>query len=267
MRGLLKLVKCELWKLKRKKFVLFVVLGACLFPIPMTALGMGGGSGGGTNFDFISGMLNMIAAPAMLPVITGILAALLFFMERDNDTLKNLCVIPVSPARLASAKLIVLLLFSVVYAVVTLLAAMVGGLIAGSELNGIWDKLWISVVTAVLYAASAFPVIIVLVWLNRSYIFSVLLTFFYTAISFMMTYMVLFITAKNQLVRTVATLLPSAVINRWQNFQLSDPADGSTYTTLWTPYFLPLWQAALYVGIIAGLSWLAITHICKRREG
>ncbi|MDE6847040.1 MAG: ABC transporter permease, partial [Lachnospiraceae bacterium] len=35
---MLKLVKCEFAKLKRKKFILLVVFSAFLFPVPLTAL-------------------------------------------------------------------------------------------------------------------------------------------------------------------------------------------------------------------------------------
>ena len=35
---MLKLVKCEFWKLKRKKFIPLVILSAFLFPVPLTYL-------------------------------------------------------------------------------------------------------------------------------------------------------------------------------------------------------------------------------------
>ena len=35
---MLKLIKCEFWKLKRKKFIPLIILAAFLFPIPLTYL-------------------------------------------------------------------------------------------------------------------------------------------------------------------------------------------------------------------------------------
>ena len=32
---MLNLIKCEFWKLKRRKFILLTILAAALFPIPM----------------------------------------------------------------------------------------------------------------------------------------------------------------------------------------------------------------------------------------
>lgn len=38
MRGLLNLIRCEFWKLKRKMFVQLVLAASFLFPIPLTAI-------------------------------------------------------------------------------------------------------------------------------------------------------------------------------------------------------------------------------------
>ena len=86
---MLKLIKCEFWKLKRKHFVSFVVFAALLFPIPFTALVLAGSVGNFTGFDAVFGLLVTLGEPVMLPIVLGIVAAMLFFMQRDNDTLKN----------------------------------------------------------------------------------------------------------------------------------------------------------------------------------
>ena len=46
----------------------------------------------------------------LLPCIIGVIAAILFFMERDNDTFKNLRTIPVTSTQMVLAKIIVLFL-------------------------------------------------------------------------------------------------------------------------------------------------------------
>ena len=45
-----------------------------------------------------------MAVPVMLPCILGIIGAMLFYMERDNATLKNLIAIPVSAWEIATAQ-------------------------------------------------------------------------------------------------------------------------------------------------------------------
>lgn len=104
VRGLLKLIQCEMRKLKRKHYVSFVVFAALLFPIPFTALVLAGSVGNFTGFEAVFGLLATMGMPIMLPAVLGIIAAMLFFMERDNDTLKNLRTIPVSPIKIATAK-------------------------------------------------------------------------------------------------------------------------------------------------------------------
>lgn len=82
MRGLVKLIGCELYKLKRTPLVLLVVLAACLFPVPVTLISMKGGTDG--SFSSVSFMLLvMLAGPLLVPMVGGCLAVLLFHRERD----------------------------------------------------------------------------------------------------------------------------------------------------------------------------------------
>ena len=129
---MLKLIRCEMRKLKRKHFVSFVIFAALLFPIPFTALVLAGSVANFTGFEAVFGLLVTLGIPIMLPAITGIVAAMLFFMERDNDTLKNLRVIPVSPVKIVTAKILVLYILGLIFALATLVSSMVGGIIAGS---------------------------------------------------------------------------------------------------------------------------------------
>ncbi|WP_195196756.1 ABC transporter permease [Coprococcus comes] len=175
---MLKLIRCEMRKLKRKHFVSFVIFAALLFPIPFTALVLAGSVANFTGFEAVFGLLVTLGIPIMLPAITGIVAAMLFFMERDNDTLKNLRVIPVSPVKIVTAKILVLYILGLIFALATLASSMVGGIIAGSELTNIGEKLWVAIVTALLYTTSILPVVIAIVGFNRSYIFSIILTFY-----------------------------------------------------------------------------------------
>lgn len=92
---MLRLIQCEFMKLKRKKFMLLVALSALLFPIPITVLmtmpqEMARYDSKAEVFD---GLFNLVlgnGVQLLLPCVLGIIAAMLFFMERDNDTFKNL---------------------------------------------------------------------------------------------------------------------------------------------------------------------------------
>ena len=261
---MLKLIQCEMRKLKRKHFVSFVIFAALLFPIPFTALVLAGSMGNFTGFEAVFGLLVTMGMPIMLPAVLGIIAAMLFFMERDNDTLKNLRIIPTSPAKIATSEY---------YnsninhrnplAFATMVSSMVGGLIAGSELTNIGENFGIAIITALLYTTSILPVVIAIVGFNRSYIFSVILTFFYTMFDFMLAYGGLFATT-DPMMKMITNIMPAPIIYRWQAVRFVDP--GTPAYSVMEPYFLPLWLVALTVVIIGVLSYLAIVRIYSKRE-
>lgn len=263
MRVLLKLIKCEFWKLKRKKFVLFVIFAALLFPVPFTALVLGGNVGGMNSFEGLYEMLLCIGVPIMLPCVLGIIAAMLFFMERDNGAMKNLRSVPVPLWKIATAKIAVLYLFGLLFAIATMLSSMAGGLLAGSELGNIAEKVWISVITSLLYTTSILPVVIVIVGFNRSYIFSTILTFFYTMFSFMLGFSGFF-TSADPVMKLLASILPAPIIYRWQASMMIEETTAAY--VVWKPYFLPLWIVAITVFTIGILSYLAIIWKYQRKE-
>ena len=119
---------CEFQKLKRKKFIRLTIGAAVLFSVVLTLL-MARDS---QTFDQLFRAVFILGELLFLPCVLGVIATMLFLMERDNDTLKNLLVIPVSKGRILFAKLFVLLTLSVIYSVAGLGASLLGGLIVGS---------------------------------------------------------------------------------------------------------------------------------------
>ena len=263
MKELLKLVRCEFLKLKRKHFISFVIFASFLFPIPFTALVLTGNVASFDGFDAIFSLLVTLGEPIMLPIIVGIVSAMLFFMERDNDTLKNLCTIPISPIKIAVAKIIVLFILGQIYSLATLGSSMVGGIIAGSEIITIGEKLFIAMITGLLYTAGTLPVIIAIVGLNRSYIFSIIITFFYTMFSFLLAYGGLF-TSSSQMLKVLTSILPAPIIYRWQASVFVEV--GSPAYEVFKPYFLSLGFVIVVIAIISILSGWAIMKLYGKKE-
>ncbi|GGF62472.1 lantibiotic ABC transporter permease [Paenibacillus albidus] len=258
---MLSLVRCEFLKLKRKKFILFVILAACLFPIPFTLLVLKGSLGSIGAYDGLFGLIITYGAPLMLPVIIGIVAAMLFFMERDNDTLKNLRTIPVSSARIATAKLIVLFIFGFIFSMASVGSSMVSGLLVGG-INDIFIKLGISALTGLLLTAGTLPVIIAIVYFNRSYVFSILVVVFYAIFNFGMT--MLGMTSTSPVMRLLGNILPAPIIYRWQMNFFVTPEDS--FYSIISPYILPLPVVAVTICIIALLSYAVIVLVYRKRE-
>ena len=111
---MLKLVKCEFLKLKRKKLIPIGVIFSLLFPIALTFIVKGQFISGEylskkDAFDSLFELVIVYGMQFLLPCMLGILAAVIFFEERDNDTFKNLRTIPITSTQMLIAKCIVLL--------------------------------------------------------------------------------------------------------------------------------------------------------------
>lgn len=182
MRELLRLIKCEFWKLKRKKFVFLTTVAAILFPIPMIGLAAKSNLG----FDWLYLNIGVFGYFLLLPTVLGILGAILFFMEKDNGTQKNIDTIPISTDSLIFAKVIVLLIFSIIYSLATNGATIIGGLIIGGvgEITNIPYRLFIGIIISFMIAISILPIISVECICKKGYVFAIILSFIYSSVSF-----------------------------------------------------------------------------------
>ncbi|MDO4291827.1 MAG: ABC transporter permease [Eubacteriales bacterium] len=204
---MLKLISCEFQKLKRKKFIQLTIGAAVLFPIPITIL-MARDS---QTFDQLFRACVMFGEFLFLPCVLGVIAAMLFLMERDNDTLKNLLAIPVSRTKIVFAKICVLLGLSILYSVAGLGASLIGGIIVG-HVGDILFRFGISICLGLFVLVATLPVIMVILIGNKSYIFSIILSFAYAVISFAVTMM---FGSNPEAVNTVASILPIPLIMKW----------------------------------------------------
>ena len=146
-----------------------------------------------------------------LPCVLGVIAAMLFLMERDNDTLKNLLVIPISRTKIVVSKMCVLLGLSILYSVAGLGASLIGGVIVG-HVNDILLRLGISICLGIFVLVATLPVIMVILISNKSYIFSIILSFAYAVISFAITMM---FGSNPAAVNSIASILPIPLIMKW----------------------------------------------------
>lgn len=176
---MLDLVYCEFLKLKRKKFVLLTVFAAALFPVPMTIVA----NRDNLSFDWLYMNTSVYGYFLLLPTVLGILGAILFFVERVNGTHKNMIAIPVSMMDLIFAKIITILIFTVIYSLAANGATLIGGLIIGS-VDHIIYRLWIGIVIGILVSLSILPIITIEFLSKKGYIFSIIISFAYASASF-----------------------------------------------------------------------------------
>lgn len=252
---MLDLISCEFSKLKRLKFIVISILSACLFPIPATILI----AKDNLPFEQLFKLVINFGYFLLLPVVLSIVASQLFFIERDNDVLKNLATVPVPKEKLALAKLIVLLLVSLLYSVVGLSATIIGGLIVGT-VEEIAIKLGMSITFGIMFFVVSLPIVVFIVYFNRSYIFSIILSFVYAIFNFSISLNIINFEPNNPLL----SILPSPIIMRWWMASWGDPT--GKYTTLRQPYLLSTFACVSALCLIAIMAALLICMIYKKQE-
>lgn len=179
MKELLELVFCEFLKLKRRKFIILTIFAAILFPIPMTIFAAR--SNLGFNWFYLN--TGVFGYFLLLPTVLGILSSILFYTEKANGTQKNISTVPVSPASLIIAKVITVLIFSVVYSLATNGATLIGGLIIGN-VDHFANRLFMGILISLMVAISILPIIAIVSLSKKGYVFSIIISFVYASASF-----------------------------------------------------------------------------------
>lgn len=269
VKALLKLLRCEFAKLKRRPLFFaaaavsaLIPLGCALFLPDFKEFTSGAEAVDG----MMSALFQMSAYLLLMPALV-VLASNLLFEEQDNDTLKNLMAVPVSKPSLALAKMALLLLFAVAFMAAGGLVNLALVLAAGWEPAGFWKLFWIGIGQGIMMWAGALPCILLVVLLNRSYIISIIITFFYTAVNYIFAMNDLFLMQPFGF--NPGTLLPGPLTFRWF-FQYLDTSNPSAAMAALLerigPYFVTTPQAFLVTGMEAML-FLALIALIYKRQG
>lgn len=259
---MLKLIKCEFLKLKRKKFIPLVILSAFMFPIPLTYLMttpsmMERYTDRADAFDGLFNMVLGYGIQFLLPCIIGVIAAMLFFMERDNDTFKNLRTIPVTSTQMVLAKIFVLFLFGIIFCVASTIATILCGL-GTLEVYGLGYKLFLAVETGIFITAGTLPLIVLVVFFSKTYVFSILLCVFYSVLNMSAT--ALF----DALPKTILWFLPTPLTTFWSAGDMA--AHGIQMDLEQMTGLIPsTFQVVMILGIMAIISFWLIDRLYKQR--
>ena len=249
----------EFRKFKRKKIFFFGILAAFIFPLFNAALLSD------SNFASIqSGVREDNAFLLLMPLLI-ILAANLFFVEQDNDTLKNLLCIPVSKNQLVLVKLMVLLIFSVAFQLMGIAISTAMAVSQNLPLTDFSFEFLLTASSGVLMWAAALPCVVLVVWFNKSYILSVILVFFYTLCNYAMHF-------SNTIMMqpigiNAGTLMPVPMIFRWL-YQFYTPT-GEIQTEFYNQFSQYFVSAPVCFGILlleAAICIYLMIRLYRRRE-
>ena len=193
----------------------------------------------------------------LLPCMIGVIAAMLFFMERDNDTFKNLRTIPITSTQMIWAKIIVLFSFGIIFSLTSaLITILCGGLIA--EVNNIAYRLFFALEMGIFITAGTLPLIVLVVFFSKNYIFSVLLCVFYSVLS---------MTAESSfgaLPKVMCWLMPIPLTTLWSAGNLT--AHGTMDGVGMLENLIPTtFQTITILAVIALLSVIVIDYMYKKR--
>lgn len=259
---MLRLIICEFMKLKRKRFVSLVIFSAFLFPVPLTVMMTtpqmaerfdSDAEVFNACFQFIMGY----GVELLLPCVIGVIAAMLFFMERDHDTFKNLRTIPVTSSQMILAKIFVLFVMGAVFSVFSAFAAVLCGSLI-SEVNGAAYKLSVALEMGLLITAGTLPLIVLVVFFSKTYIFSVLLCVFYSVLSLTAE------SAFGALPKALCWLMPIPLTTLWSAGDMARHGVIESVGVL--AYLQPTtFQTIAILGLEALLSVIAIDRMYKKR--
>lgn len=203
---MLNLVRCEFQKLKRKRFIQLTIAAACLFPIPLM-IAMAKDE---QPFIQLFRAVVLFADLLFLPCVLGIIASMLFSMEQDNDTLKNLLAIPVSKTKVFLTKLTVLFLLSLIYSLAAYGASLIGGLIVG-EISDVLLLLLVSIELGIFIFLATIPVIAIIIICNKGSVFSIIVAFIYAVVGFALVQTI----GRGASFDMLTTILPICITGKW----------------------------------------------------
>lgn len=231
---MLKLIKCEFLKIKRKKLFRIAFLTTFIMPVFYFMIIKE------VTLDNLMSVVQEENGFLVLIPLSIVLAANLFFEEQDHDTLKNLLCIPVAKSRLALAKLFVILFFDLAYELAGFLVSLLLALFSGVPLDGLGKEFLLTTACGALLWAASMPCLLFVIWCNRSYIISVIIAFAYTTLGYILH-------ISDAVIRVplgcnLPTFLPVPVIFRWlyQFHSLENAGSGLTeFYEGFRPYFVP----------------------------
>ena len=260
---MLDMIIFEFYKFKRRPLFVLSTLFAMVFPVVMTALYWNIPTQ--VNYDnLFSGIVDYGDFLLLLPILV-VIATSLFFVEQDNDTLKNLVTIPVGKGKIVMAKIGAMAIISIIYTLIGFITSVLCSKILGIAMENMVQKLILSIALGLMLLAAALPCVALVVWFNKSDLISIIITLFYTIVNY-----VVHVTDMGMLTPVginAGTILPIPLINRWI-YQFYDEGNGAAaefYNTM-RPYFVSTHVCVCIIALLVFVSVYAIIRIYKNRE-
>ena len=158
------------------------------------------------------------------------------------------------------AKIITLFLFGIIFCVATTAATILCGFLT-CEVNGVLYKMWFMIVNGILVTAGTLPLVVVIVFFSKNYIFSILLCVFYSVLNLSATALY------DVLPRNLFLLLPTPLTMFWgAGNMVKHGMEFNLSEMLQYDLIAPTWRVLVTLGLMAIISILLIDLLYKKRE-
>ena len=216
---MLKLIQIEFLKLRRRKFVLLMLLAALFMPFFALFYFKSVGETGIDPMQFYKWTAFSYTPWVILPVVLGVVSTMLMYDEHQNDMLKQLWIIPVSRAGYFFSKFTIVLFYSICFMLLTAAASVFFGTLPGYitvEWGSIVYLLRKCVEIAILTAFSVLPLLTVAAS-GKSYIFPVCVTLVYTFLGFILLMVNMYLHPLSSMSAIVMRDIPGVVLTQKLN--------------------------------------------------
>lgn len=152
----------------------------------------------------------------ILPVVLGILCTLLMYYENQYDMLKQLLIIPVSGISYFVSKALVVLMYSVLFMLITAFASIITGVSAGYtalDLQSVFYLLRKCMEIAVLAAVALLPILAIAA-AQKGYILPVCVTVVYTFLGFILLMVQMYVHPLSSMTAIVMHDVPGVVFKQ-----------------------------------------------------
>lgn len=211
---MLNLIGAELAKLRRRAFVFLMLLCALLMPLITLFVLRNARAEGLMPMQFYNWAALSYTPWIILPVVLGMLCAMLMADEHQYGMLKQLLIVPISGTALFLAKFAVVFLYAVVFMLLTAIVSAALGVGLGYIPFDAAVTLYLfqkCMETGVLTALAMLPILAAAV-VHRGYILPVCATFVYTFLGFILLMVNMYVHPLSSVTAIILRDSPDAVL-------------------------------------------------------
>lgn len=216
---MLKLIQSEFFKLRRRKFVLFLLLFAFFMPFLAIVYFRGIGRTSMDGVQFYKWTAFSYTPWILLPVVLGVFSTILMYEEHQNDTLKQLWIVPVSKTGYFFSKFVIVLFFSICFMLLTAAASILFGVLFGYisfEWNSVGYLFKKCMEIAILTAFAVLPLLAVAA-AAKGYLFPICVTLVYTFLGFILLMVNMYLHPLSSMTAIVMRDIPGVVLTQAPN--------------------------------------------------